>query len=168
MSQKTLNKYIGKARRLLARLQAEANFKGIYENFGQKEIRDFSNYVGMQDDDLTYLELSKLSDVLNKVSDIVPTRMNPSGGLPIEFRLYTYDVWGNEKDGYEVNDVSRTSETYKLFKDYTDREILEALQEQGAIPKAGISLKLIEIEGDFDTSLAFYYNGRPEFELRPE
>jgi hypothetical protein len=24
------------------------------------------------------------------------------------WRLYTYDVWGNEEDGFEVNDVFRT------------------------------------------------------------
>lgn len=117
--------------------------------------------------DFRYLEDARDFAKTMAKSDM-PIGRNPAGGLPLEFRLYTYDVWGNEEDGYNVNDVFQTSEIYKLFKDYTDREILEALQEQGAIPKAGIQLDLVDIEGDFGTSLAFYYNGRPEFELRIE
>jgi hypothetical protein len=26
-------------------------------------------------------------------------------GLTMKYRLYTYDVWGNARDGYEVNDI---------------------------------------------------------------
>ena len=29
----------------------------------------------------------------------------PAGSIKTEWRLCTYDVWGNAKDGYEVNDV---------------------------------------------------------------
>ena len=33
------------------------------------------------------------------------------------WRLYTYDVWGNAEEGYEVNDVYRTSDTLELPTD---------------------------------------------------
>lgn len=31
----------------------------------------------------------------------------PAGSLPTTWEVATYDVWGNAKDGYEVNDVYR-------------------------------------------------------------
>jgi hypothetical protein len=85
----------------------------------------------------------------------------------MKFRLYTYDVWGNEEEGYDVNDVFQTGEIYNLHSDMTDGEIIEALQTQGGIQE-GIDTTLIDIGGDFDLGLTFDYNGRPEFELRPE
>ncbi len=30
------------------------------------------------------------------------------------YRLYTYDVWGNEDDGFQVNDVFRTDATLTI------------------------------------------------------
>jgi hypothetical protein len=32
------------------------------------------------------------------------TKQKPAGSLPTTWELRTYDVWGNAKDGYEVND----------------------------------------------------------------
>jgi hypothetical protein len=32
------------------------------------------------------------------------TNQKPAGSLPTTWELRTYDVWGNAKDGYEVND----------------------------------------------------------------
>lgn len=34
----------------------------------------------------------------------------PAGSLPTTWELRTYDVWGNSKDGYEVNDVRSAGE----------------------------------------------------------
>ena len=34
----------------------------------------------------------------------------PAGSLPTRWVLRTYDVWGNAKDGYEVNDVYSAGE----------------------------------------------------------
>ena len=31
----------------------------------------------------------------------------PHGSIPTTWELRTYDVWGNEKDGYEINDSFR-------------------------------------------------------------
>lgn len=48
------------------------------------------------------------------------------------YRLYTYDVWGNDNDGYEVNDVYRQSDTVEIdFRDWTDEQILAALKDAG-------------------------------------
>jgi hypothetical protein len=49
------------------------------------------------------------------------------------YRVYTYDVWGNEEDGYEVNDVFRTSETVELDSKGTIQQDIEELIEQGIL-----------------------------------
>jgi hypothetical protein len=82
------------------------------------------------------------------------------------YRLYSYDVCGNDADGYEVNDVFKTSETYELDESLTDSELIQSLQAQGCI-KSGIDMDLIEIEGD-DETVYLSYDGKPEFELRKE
>lgn len=47
------------------------------------------------------------------------------------YQLYTYDVWGNEEDGFEVNDVFKTGETYTFSTDEpTNEEICKALELQ--------------------------------------
>jgi hypothetical protein len=83
------------------------------------------------------------------------------------YRLYTYDVWGNEKDGYEVNDCFKTSEVYEIDNDLSDKDLIKSLKTQGLIKK-GIHAKSITIDGEPDYTFYFEYKGRPEFELRLE
>lgn len=82
------------------------------------------------------------------------------------WRLYTYDVWGNEHDGYQVNDVFRTSETVEFDPDASDEEIIKALKSAGIL-RPRIRASAIELDGD---DAVIYVNdarnGRPEFELR--
>lgn len=81
------------------------------------------------------------------------------------FRVYTYDIWGNEEGGFEVNDIFMTSEYVTLSDNMTDAEILHALEEEGIII-SGIDHEKVEIDGEFDYALYFSYDDRPEFELR--
>lgn len=85
------------------------------------------------------------------------------------YRLYNYDVWGNEHDGFEVNDVYRTSTIVDIPDDANDETIIRILKAEGAI-KRNIRFKSIEIDGELEYSLYFTYRptGRPEFELRRE
>ena len=82
------------------------------------------------------------------------------------YRLYDYDVWGNENDGYDVNDVFKTNELYKIDANWSDSKLISALKKQGLIKK-GIHQSSIEIGGD-DMTITFDYKGKPEFELRIE
>jgi uncharacterized Zn ribbon protein len=82
------------------------------------------------------------------------------------YRLYTYDVWGNEKDGYEVNDVFKSSELYSFDEKLSYENLIKELKKQGLIKK-GLHVKSIEIGGD-DLTITFDYKGKPEFELRQE
>ena len=43
--------------------------------------------------------------------------------------LWTYDVWGNEQDGYEVNDRSKIAEIETDIKELTSEKIAEIVGE---------------------------------------
>lgn len=83
------------------------------------------------------------------------------------YRLYDYDVWGNEKEGYTVNDCFRSCQTIDLDESWDDARIIKALKHAGIIKK-GIRAKSIRIDGEMDYTLYFEYKDRPEFELRRE
>jgi hypothetical protein len=83
------------------------------------------------------------------------------------FRWYSYDVWGNEKDGYEVNNVFRTNDVVfipNVVK--TDKALITYLMNiEFLSPK--LNRKLMEIDGD-EYVIYFTYKGRPDGELRAE
>lgn len=81
-----------------------------------------------------------------------------------KYQLREYDVWGNEKEGFNVNDVYSTDEIYEIDLDWNDKLLIQELKKQGLIKK-GIRSKSIETSGDGDT-IYFDYKGKPEFELR--
>lgn len=83
------------------------------------------------------------------------------------YRVYTYDVWGNEKDGWDVNDVYQTSDYVDIPDSPTDAQIITALKKEGLI-KPRIHTKSIGIDGEPGYSLYITdaRNGKPEYELR--
>ena len=83
-----------------------------------------------------------------------------------KFRQYNYDVWGNPKDGYDVNDIFRTSFVYELDPNLPNNELIKVLKKEGCIKKR-VWAKSIEVGGD-ETWITFDYKGKPEFELRLE
>jgi hypothetical protein len=74
-----------------------------------------------------------------------------------QYRLYTYDVWGNARDGFEVNDVYATSTHIELMEESTDYQINRLLGGRG-----------IKWEGEYGYTLygKNKRNGRPIAELR--
>lgn len=89
----------------------------------------------------------------------------------ITWRVYSYDVWGNKRDGYEVNNVFRTSEYFDSPDDPTDAQLLKSMKDAGIVKK-GIRTSSVEFEdnGGEGKNLTIYisYKGRPEFEIRRE
>jgi hypothetical protein len=73
-----------------------------------------------------------------------------------EFQIYDYDVWGNANDGYEVNDIFRTSFIVELNKEDNDETIIKKLKEAGYINN-DVSNKDFEIEGEFKYNLNINY-----------
>ena len=84
----------------------------------------------------------------------------------MKYEYISYDVWGNESDGYEVNQSFTTGEYVDIDPDSTDKELLVSLIRQDFI-KDSISFDAVTITGEREYSLYFDYNGKPEFELRP-
>lgn len=79
------------------------------------------------------------------------------------YREYGYDVWGNNKDGYEVNDVFKRD----IVEIDDQKDLIKEMRKQGLIKK-GVRSKSIGIDGE--PGYTFYItdnrNGCPAFELR--
>ena len=84
----------------------------------------------------------------------------------MKYEYISYDVWGNENDGYEVNQAFHTGESVDIDPYLSDNDLLNQLASQGFILE-GIDYDQVSIDGEPEFSLYFEYKGRPEFELRP-
>lgn len=84
------------------------------------------------------------------------------------WRLIDYDVWGNSKDGYEVNQAFRTSTVVEFADDISDDALIRLLKREGVLKK-GVRKSRIGIDGD-DQVIYFTDSklDRPEFELQRE
>ena len=51
----------------------------------------------------------------------------------MKYQLYTYDLWGNAKDGFEVNDVYRSSTIIDVQEDTSDLAINRRIQGRGIV-----------------------------------
>jgi len=83
----------------------------------------------------------------------------------MRYQYISYDVWGNETDGYEVNQTFTTNQYVQLNEDMTDSEIIDSLISQD-FARDTVNRDLIHIDGELGFSLYFEYDGKPEFELR--
>ena len=83
----------------------------------------------------------------------------------VEYKIITLDVWGNARDGYDVNDLYHTGRTVMLPEHPTRDAIIACLRDADEIRLAGIQRKFFEVEGDSDYTLEIYYKRRPEFYL---
>lgn len=85
------------------------------------------------------------------------------------YRYYSYDVWGNAENGYDVNDVFRTSETVEIPDGLTDEQLYAHLQSTGFAKQGDASLFSTDDGGAGDGSIIYLeYEGKPEGELRLE
>ena len=76
--------------------------------------------------------------------------------------VFTLDVWGNERDGFEVNDRSRCG-TITLPPNPSNPQILSALRTAGLIRRY---LKTLTIDGDPSTiTIDCARTGRPGLHL---
>lgn len=80
------------------------------------------------------------------------------------YRVVDYfDVWGNPKDGFEVNNLATVGEIE--VKDYTDtKEIIQALKELGFLAKH-VRTNMFEVLNDYEFIEFFRKNGKPVFRL---
>ena len=83
------------------------------------------------------------------------------------YNVHPLDVWGNAREGYDVNDVLPSQGNVYIFDDATDEEIVRALKEEGFIDK-GIRTKSVSIDGEvgYDLYIGDARNQKPAYELR--
>ena len=77
-----------------------------------------------------------------------------------EYNIYkacNYDVWGNKKEGYEVNDVYLVNSEVKIKKDISDNDLKREVKKIFDL-KRNIRLSSIDIEGEDIYTLYFNYN----------
>lgn len=97
------------------------------------------------------------------------TRKPRFGTLPKGERwtVWGLDVWGNEEDGFEVNDRNRIG-TILLRPEASDREIVNALKNEWLM---NARVKLSDVNIDGDDMLVFIEdakNGEPVLQLTRE
>lgn len=61
--------------------------------------------------------------------------INEKGKIFYQFRLRTYDVWGNRTDGYEVNDTRDSGVRVILPDDCMHEDVIKALKAEGFLNK---------------------------------
>ena len=82
-----------------------------------------------------------------------------------KYQIVFYELWGNDKDGYEVNDVFPTSETVILDETATDAEIVKILTEY-VTGLDNVNISDIDIDGEPEYTLYIRIDGKPCVELR--
>ena len=84
-----------------------------------------------------------------------------------KYRLHTYDVWGNNIDGYQVNDCFRTSTIIEIPDSISDSGIIRKLKQCGFLPVGAKNCKY-RIDGEPDYTLYVTYEPEcyPVCELR--
>lgn len=88
-----------------------------------------------------------------------------ANGLPEGSDYYewvSYDVWGNEEDGWEVNDASRFSDKRIIIHDdLTDLEVLKVLCAEGILNRRYIDDVDVEFLDDYYIELTEKETGKP-------
>lgn len=72
------------------------------------------------------------------------------------YRINELDVWGNDIDGYEINDVFKTDYFIELENPYDDNEVIEKTKEYYNLPNEELhvnsndfcSANIFELEND--------------------
>jgi len=75
-----------------------------------------------------------------------------------QFQIISYDVWGNAKEGFEVNAAYFTGKTVSIDPESSDRAINRALNVRGIVWQGAPEFALY---GELKR------NGMPALELRP-
>jgi hypothetical protein len=97
------------------------------------------------------------------------TKKLDNGGAvsePMNYRLITYDVWGNNEDGFYVNNKFKTETMIDVSSDASDEKIIGILKEKGILTDKA-NKNNIQIDGESDSVLFFEDSerGMPLFEL---
>jgi hypothetical protein len=91
----------------------------------------------------------------------MPRSLRPEGDL---YYVIEHDVWGNARDGWEINDSRRTGECVVLSTSMNEKEIVQALKEEGIV-RRDLRMNMIQIEWNDDRIEVSDSKGKPTFSL---
>lgn len=97
--------------------------------------------------------------------------MNAETQATKQYRYYSYDVWGNADDGYDVNNVFRTADVIAIPDGLdSDAALFEHLRSIGFLTGKNLDVALFSTIGDYCDSTTIYmeYDSKPAGELRLE
>lgn len=78
------------------------------------------------------------------------------------------DVWGNEEDGFEINDVYGLVGVLEVADDCTDQDIIDALISQDFIYPGQYEIDDFFNSEYFFANLVMKHNGKPLLQLKEE
>jgi len=70
-----------------------------------------------------------------------------SNSPKVKWDIHNYDVWGNEEDGFEVNNTFTLARDVLMSSEPTNTEILNVIKEEGLVID-NTRLKDLDIGGD--------------------
>jgi hypothetical protein len=83
------------------------------------------------------------------------------------YDVHDLDVWGNEEEGFEINDVYPSRGKIEIPTDAKDADIVRMLKDEGFL-KDTVKFSDVEIEGDeYELYIRDSKTSEPVFELRP-
>ena len=75
-----------------------------------------------------------------------------------DWQVITYDVWGNNREGYDVNDKHKSGRV-RMHVAYSDRQVIATLKAAGVI-NSRCRYASFDIDGDADTIYVTYSTSR--------
>lgn len=85
-----------------------------------------------------------------------------------QFEIITLDVWGNEEEGFEVNDLHRTGDFITITEEATDADIIVALVVAGYVNEKYISAVQLDWLDDGFIEVNSNATGKPVYQLIAE
>lgn len=85
--------------------------------------------------------------------------------MVVTFEVITLDVWGNERDGFEVNQSFTTGITFDIDNEANDTDIEAKLKAIDVL--ADHAEIYVEGENDFMLNIYSKETGRPLIDLQP-
>lgn len=84
----------------------------------------------------------------------------------MRYKVHSLDVWGNVRDGFNVNDVYPSHAEIDLPAEPTDAQVIRALVDAGSLKSARFQF---DVEGEIGHYMWVGHapTGRPLLELRP-
>jgi hypothetical protein len=86
--------------------------------------------------------------------------------LNMKYDLIEYEVWGNKRDGFEINDCFRVMKGIEIDDNDTDKDIVKKLKEVGYL-KNTVRMNQMVIERNSESMIEFYERKdyKPSFNL---